>query len=452
MSAYCGGITHGNILYLNQVLENVWSFDFASSYPYIMTCFKLPQTPFRVISDEQYQIYKKNDSHAFLFHVKFTNVKSKYFNHFIPYYKMAAVQEDEKACIDNGRLSFIKGSFEMILTDYDFDMIKQCYDIEKIEIYQIWASYKDYLEPEILDFIITKYAHKTTLKHVKGQEAFYQKEKEELNSMYGISCQNILKTGIYLDLEDPDLWCVEGLDEEGDITEEFAEKKLKDMRRSYSTLFYPMACGVWITSIAKCNLFKNVIKLDEEVIYYDTDSIKGIGDNVFKVVEEYNKEVEENIRKSAEYNDIPIEKFKPYDINGHCHPIGYFENETLNEDTGELELYKKFKTLGAKKYMYQTADGVNHLTMSGVRKKAVEWLDFDTFCRGTELSYEATKKLLRLYEDNQQPFKYKDVDGNIYKCEWQHTIILQPTTFKIGQTDDLLALIAHEQGFMTDIL
>lgn len=465
VDAYTGGISHGNILFLNQTLTydeygGFWSYDFSSSYPYVMCCYKLPQTPFRIINKKQYELYKERDSHAFLLEVKFKNVKSKYFNHYIPTYKMAEVEEYEKMTVDNGRLSKINGTFKMVLTDYDFDMIQECYTIEETEIIRIWASAKDYLEPEIIDFIITKYEHKTTLKGVAGQEVFYQKEKEELNAMYGISSQNILKSAIEFhpelegqlddNGEEMESWIISGLDENGDMTDEFAEKKLSDMKESFSTLFFPMACGCWITAIARTNLFRNIIKLDRQVVYYDTDSIKGFGEEVKTVVAEYNKEVEERIQESAKANNIDISKYKPYDIKGICHPIGYFDNETYNHKTGKEELYRTFKTLGAKKYMYEDHDGVNHLTMSGVRKKAVDWLNFDTFEDGTTLSYEACEKLLRLYEDKQEPFYYKDIDGNIFRCKQRHSIILQPTTFKIGVTDDLLALAAYYNGYMQD--
>lgn len=471
MAAYTGGICHGNILYLNQTIKSythgrIWSYDFSSSYPYIMTCFKLPLCPFRQICEEQEKMYKKNDTHAILYHVRFKNVKSKYWNHFIPIYKMAKVEDRDKLIIDNGRLSKYEGTFEMFLTDYDFDMIKQTYYIEETEVIRMWASYKDYLEPEMVDFIITKYANKTKLKGVTSEdgsiEAFYQSEKEQINCMYGISCQNVLKQGIEFHPENEgkldkfglplDIWSINGLTQEGELEEDFAKEKLDDMKSSFSTLFFPMACGCWITSIAKCNLFKNVIKLDKNVLYYDTDSIKGFGDGVEAVVDEYNKEVEERIKASAEANNIDIEKYKPLDVNGVCHPIGYFDNETFNHKTGKDEPYLAFKTIGAKKYMYQTADGKNHLTMSGVRKQAVKALGFNTFRTGTEIGYRDADKLLRLYEDNQKPFTYTDVDGNIYKCTWRHTIILQPTTFKIGYTEYLHALQAQEDGFIIDYI
>ena len=441
-TAFAGGICHGNILYVNRVVENCWSFDFCSSYPYVLCCFKLPSTPFRRISYNQSLIYRKKDTHSILYHVKFTDLKSKYYNHYIPHYKMINIEGHE--VVDNGRLHSLTGTCEMILCDVDLDMIMECYDIGNIEYLTIFASYKTYLDKKMIEYIVTRYSDKTTLKNVEGDtpeeteqiERFYQKQKQELNAIFGISSQNILKNGIEIDTETEDIWST------ADFTEEFIQSKLDDLKKSYSTLFFPMI-GAFICAIARTNLFKNIIKLDKDVVYYDTDSIKGKGDKVYKIVEDYNKVVEELLIRSSKYTGISLDKYKPLDKNGVCHPLGYFENETPDG-----HLYKKLKTLGAKKYMYEDWKGEKHLTMSGVRKGAVDYLDFDTFCNGTVLSYKATEKLLRLYNDNQPSFQYTDIDGNLYTCHQKHSIILQPTTFEIGQTDVFLELIAEMQGYI----
>ena len=66
------------------------------------------------------------------------------------------------------------------------------------------------------------------------------------------------------------------------------------------------------------------------------------------------------------------------------------------------------------------------------------------------LSYEATGKLIRYYNDDQPSFEYTDNEGNIYKCNQKHTIILQPTTFKIGQKEEFLRLIADYEGYISE--
>lgn len=76
--------------------------------------------------------------------------------------------------------------------------------------------------------------------------------------------------------------------------------------------------------------------------------------------ERYNKEIERRENMRADMLGIPRDKFCPKDKYGIPHRLGIFD------DDGQ---YKKFKTLGAKKYCYVNNDDELHMTVSGVRKK-----------------------------------------------------------------------------------
>ena len=52
------------------------------------------------------------------------------------------------------------------------------------------------------------------------------------------------------------------------------ERILKELEKEKKQCFLSFAWGVWVTAHARCNLLENVIKLDEFVIYCDTDSLK----------------------------------------------------------------------------------------------------------------------------------------------------------------------------------
>ena len=47
VKAFQGGYTHANYFYTDMVLKNVKSFDFTSSYPYVMVTHKYPSTEFK---------------------------------------------------------------------------------------------------------------------------------------------------------------------------------------------------------------------------------------------------------------------------------------------------------------------------------------------------------------------------------------------------------------------
>lgn len=436
MTAFQGGISHGNVLYIGQILKDVWSFDFCSSYPYTLCCFEYPCGAFHLIHNKMVEKYKK--THALLYHVRFKNLRSKYYNHYIPFSKLTNIDTVDR-CVDNGRLVYLNGSCEMIITDIDLELIKECYDCE-VEYIRVWAATKKRLRKEVVEFILKRYSGKTTLKGVSGQEVFYMKMKQEVNAIFGMSCTNPLKSGIFLSGPDQDEWNAHPSDDF-----DFIRKTLDDMKKSYSTLFYPMAIGCWCTAYARRNLWKAVMKLDSDVAYYDTDSIKGTGEAVYQVVEEYNKEVDQILMDTSEALELPIELFRPEDPKGIEHPLGYFENET------EKGLFQKMKVLGAKKYYYVDHKGKNHLTMAGVRKAAVKYISIDEFENGFKFGYKETGKLIHFYNNHQPDFTYKDIDGNMYTCKQKHSIILQPTTFTIGMTEEFLKLILkYKEGYIED--
>ena len=80
--------------------------------------------------------------------------------------------------------------------------------------------------------------------------------------------------------------------------------------------FLSFAWGVWVTAHARNNLLENVIKLDDHVIYCDTDSIKVInkGFNA-DIINDYNKQVEEKIKNDSIELFDEIEKAHPDVMN-----------------------------------------------------------------------------------------------------------------------------------------
>ena len=445
ISAFQGGITHANALYSNRVLHDVWSYDEASAYPFALVAFKYPSEQFFPIRESQIEQLK--DTHALMFHVKLTNVKSKLYNHYLSKSKCYKFEKGTNGAIDNGRIVAC-ASCELICTDVDMEMIKLSYDAE-IEYKAIYASYKKYLDKRVIMFILNAYKNKTELKNKaetdETTKAFYMKEKQKNNCMFGLSATNPLKSGIEFDA-DTNTWTAHDL---GDIVTDkdgnemrFIDKKLNEMKRSYSTLL-PYSTGVWCTAYARRALWSNIAKLDGQVAYYDTDSIKGIGD-IGDVIDEYNKTVLERLETSARENNIDISYFMPCDDKGNKRPLGVFECETTKGN------YTEFKTLGAKKYCYRDNKGL-HLTVSGVRKSAISQItDIEQFKKGLVFDYEHAQKLTHYYMDAQQPFTYTDKDGNRYHSKQRHSIVLQPTTYSLGITDEYETYIEMLMGILPD--
>lgn len=407
--------------------------------------FKYPSEDFFPIREKEIDKYK--DTHALLYHVKLTNVRSKLYNHYLSKSKVYNLVKGKYGAVDNGRIVACE-SCDLVCTDVDLDMIKLSYECT-ITYLSIFASFKRYLDKRVLMFILNAYKNKTQLKNKAKTDAlindFYMKEKQKLNAIFGISCTSPLKHGIEYDTLSNE-WNAHKID---DIVKDkdgndirFIDKILTDMKHSYSTLL-PYYVGVWCTSFSRMALWSNIAKLDSKVAYYDTDCIKGVED-IGTVIQEYNKTVIERLKKSATDNNIDISYYMPLDDKGNPRPLGVFEKET--DDTG----YKKFKTMGAKKYIYEDNDGL-HLTVSGVRKQAVSQLtDISQFDKGLIFDYEHAKKLTHYYIDNQKPFTYTDCQGNKYHSTQKHSIVLQPTTYKLGITDEYEQFIESLIGIIPD--
>ena len=417
MAAFQGGYTHANMLNANEIIDEVISEDETSAYPW--TFFeKFPRTPFLFISYDDY-LEKDPEKYAFLFKVKIYDATSKYYNNYISYSRCESV--DEKSLVyDNGRIAKCK-KIELWCTDVDLDIIKKCYKYKKIVYEEIYFSEKYYLDLRVLQFVLELYGNKTKLKGVKAKEDLYKKSKGYINSLYGMSVTNPLKNSAEYD----NGWSKK------ELNSEFVNEVIQNAKSSYSTLFF-YAVGVWVTAYARRNLFMTLIKLDEDVIYCDTDSIKYVG-NHNDIFQEYNRNVYKHYKEICEvFPKIKLEMFMPKDKFGIKHPLGMFEIDGK---------YKQFITLGAKKYCYVDDKGL-HITVSGVSKKGAAALkSIKDFKKGFVWDYKHSGKLAHFYNDEQEQATIIDADGNEYENKYLHGVILQPTTYKLGQTDEYLALI-----------
>ena len=249
MESFAGGLTHGNILNsmtVWRVGENCQSLSHAdetSAYPTMLLAYKYPSEPFWSFDPDIYDLGEFKKSHCFIFKVTFTNLKSKYYNHYISINKM---YECTGAVVkDNGRLVSCSGSVTMYLTNIDLEIIEDAYTFDEEEYNHIWASRAQYLDKRVLLFILEQYENKTKLKGYKAEDpeeqnyydTLYMNSKAILNGIFGMSCTNALKSGVTYNQKGNN-W------EVPDITFDYIEKKIGEMEKSYSIiLFY--AVGVF---------------------------------------------------------------------------------------------------------------------------------------------------------------------------------------------------------------
>ena len=418
--AFLGGYTHANWIYADEVLKNVDSYDIASSYPYVLVTQKYPNNEFKPC-----KIRKREDMSkrlAYLLVVKFTNVKSKYFNNFISASKCRNLKG---AKYDNGRL-ISAAEFEITLTDIDFYFYLDTYECD-YEILECYYSSMSYLPKTLIEFILDKYVGKTELKGVDGKEMEYGRIKGMYNSIYGMSVTNNIRDDVIYD-DSTGIWSEVPLDNETIIKKLESEKKKS---------FLSFAYGVWVTAYSRDNLLRRVIANDDYVVYCDTDSCKlveGYDKNVFI---EYNKQVEDRINFVCRVLKLNVNKYAPSDIKGNKHMMGLFEKECN---------YDEFITQGAKKYAY-IIDGKIHITVAGIPKQGAKALNsLDDFRDDFVFNYSDTNKNLIMYTEEQSPIEVEDYLGLKYIITDKSGCCILPNTYKLSKSLDYANLISDDSS------
>ena len=428
--AFAGGYTHSNWIYTNDILENVDSWDFTSSYPYVMVTHKFPMSKF--IKGNLKRIEDMKDFSAWLVRVEFKNIESKYYNNFISQNKALEIEDGE---YDNGRIIRAK-RVQIIVTDVDLKIIADTYKFDSYKILESYHSKYDYLPKDFINFILDKYVAKTELKGVPGMEVNYAKEKNLFNSLYGMAVTNTIREKV--EFTEQGYWVELPLTNE-EILTGLQNEELKG--------FLSFAWGVWVTAYARNNLIRNIIQLDDFQIYADTDSIKVLPGYDKSVIDNYNAFVENKIRAVSKRLDIPYERFAPkgkllgvFDFDGH---------------------YEEFITQGAKKYAYtkyvsndklkkdsnvikkgKEKSLVLEITVAGVPKQGANALKtLDDFRDGLIFDHSVTNKNMVCYVENQQSCTLTDYNGQSLKIKDKSGVCILPITYELGKSEEYCELV-----------
>ncbi|MBO7183049.1 MAG: hypothetical protein J6V49_02840 [Bacteroidales bacterium] len=414
-SAFRGGNTHANRFYVDCILDNVTSVDISSSYPSQQVNKKFPVGVWKERHDLSIsQLDKRIELGAavimrvYLYDVELRNpyVPIPY----IPIAKCIRVKYPDDyrrgLCVDNGRI--IQADFlEMCITDIDYRLIVSMYNF-RMEIQELWSNWYDFLPLPIRSCNLDYFRQKTMLKGIAGQELYYLKNKELLNSIYGMSVQDPVKRTISF----ADLKYIEDDTKSG---EELYNTKRKNAFTQY-------CFGVWTTAHARESLQAGIDICGDSIVYVDTDSCKYLGSADFS---KYNNDRIAECKASGAFADDP---------HGVTHYLGVYETDGV---------YKRFVTQGAKKYAYEDQAGKLHITVSGVSKKrGAEELTrrggLEAFKPG--FIFHDSGKTESVYNDNKKPV-ITNVDGHLITIT--RNVVIRETTYTLGY---------DSQGFYADLL
>lgn len=435
MEAGRGGNTHANRYMSGRIWHEVDSFDVSSSYPSQMFLRKFPVSKFTPYGDIESMTELDNllSEYACLFRVIFTGLEVRD-NIGMPYIAISkATARSKHVTLDNGRvLSVInredrendRGYIALTLTDIDFKIIKEQYTWDEISISDFHIATYGYLPDALLSQVMSYFKAKTELKdkikeaEERGDEEeaanlayLYAKSKNRLNGIFGMCYTNPVHNVI-------------SINEDGEWIEDAPEigAALKKYWKSRNS-FLVYAWGVWITAWARRHLedLFNALGQDK-VIYGDTDSGKAVDVDISKI-DELNAKVKALADKRGAYCDY----------NGTRYYMGVYEHENKVP-------IAKFKTLGAKKYVYEDEKGL-HVTISGVSKKlgAKELGSIDNFVPG--FIFKEAGGLTLYYNEAEQGIHQITVDGCTMTTA--SNIGMVDSTYEIGITREYAELIGY---------
>jgi hypothetical protein len=199
------------------------------------------------------------------------------------------------------------------------------------------------------------------------------------------------------------------------------EEQIEKYYRSRNS-FLSYQHGVWVTAHARKRLRDMLQVVGRDVVYCDTDSVKCLNGHQGDF-EKKNKELIKEAKAAGAFAE---------DKNGNVQYMGVWEHETKDEK------YFEFKTLGAKKYVYQQGKHVVS-TIAGVNKKIgsafFEKNGLDALANGTRLKDSGH---LTAY-NNDDEIHIININGE--DIETASNVAIVDNTYTIGVTSEYLDLL-----------
>ena len=437
--AFTAGFTHANFMTANETWEHVSSKDLTSSYPTVMICEKFPMSRgqwVKVHNIMQIENMSAKDYYC-VFNIRLKGLKEKpeIPDHYISLSKC-------KGCInykvDNGRL-ISADQIETTITSDDWAIIKCCYDYKEIELGKCIRYQVNYLPRVFVQCVIDFYNKKSTLKSVPGEESNYALFKSMLNSCFGMCVTDIISDEVCYE----DEWITNDADGEGCI-EEYNKSRNR-------FLYYPW--GIAICSKSRRRLWEEaILPLGQDYLYSDTDSCYYLhGEKYEEHFEEMNKNITEKIKRACHFNKLNFEETQPKNAKGEVQPIGVCDDNVKGIEAD----YRRFKTLGAKRYMceYMDTDGLHiSTTIAGASKKlagsyiADQNNPFEFFTNRMSIDKDHSGRLIHRHIDEAYSYTIKDYTGKEYSGEELSGIHMEASEYNLSISKIFMELLNHKEN------
>lgn len=410
-SAFWGGDTHANRYYTGRKLEHVKSADKASAYPAAQCTNLFPVTPF--VNEEPSVARLKYDlrcRRACVMRIALYGLRQKYSWWGFPYISFSKCDTCANPVLDNGRV--LSADYAVLAcTDIDFDIICKEYEFTGMRVFQLYSAKYGRLPDKLTDVVKKYYYAKTELKGVKGQELYYTKSKNKLNSVYGMTAQKPIHGEVIYD----GVTFHETAVDESELDEE--------LQKAYKGAFLPYQWAVWTTAHVRRSLKDLQWACGRQGVYCDTDCVKYVGTVDFRSI---NKELKRKARAAKAWATDP---------KGVTHYMGVFEQE---------DEYAEFMTWGAKKYATSYRKGGKiTTTIAGVNKRigGLElqlWGGFDAFKPGFVFHLAGGADLVYNDAPDVEPL---EIDG--HRLEISKNVANMDGDYTLGITAEYAKLLGY---------
>lgn len=317
-SLYKGGFYYTNDKFFNRKVANVNCYDIHSSHIGLMARKRYPCQTFTQAqsADEAVDII---NSHRYCWHGQFKFTKLQYKVDFpIDLSNFGFADEHEQCC------------WYLNLTNVDMEWFKQVFTWGDVDVLMLYYSKDNYLPVEYLQMVNDLYEDKQAQKKGTFAKEIY-KFRAELP--FGQPIKRVIYDTKAIYDEKTNSFDVVDDKESEETAFEILQKKL--IKRGL-----PMYIGLWTIAYSRLEFVSVLLKIGlENVVYGDTDSVKFLGFDGIKIIEEHNKTID------AEFRKVSINR----------------QNFQFNKELGrwgDEGIVDYFKSIGNKWYLTSKGDDI----------------------------------------------------------------------------------------------
>lgn len=338
-----GGDTHGTRWRAGQICRDCNSYDLKSAHPSQQILWSFPagkpiDLPDRTGEEHLRRLIAAGFGWVGELCIVNPQVRPECPNPVIPVSKCRDILKARG--YDNGRLMGADACF-VYADSNDYQRIREAYTYDRLEAVSGFTFYLKYLPNSFRGAVLGFFEKK---ENAAGFERSFAKIC--VNTIFGAAAQKRVRDEYKLTITDDSLTYEK---------EKWQEKIEKEDVFKCQKNRLPFLWGLWTSSLTRLALF-NLQKAVgwENVIYWDTDSVKFQGKKKEEVVV-YNDRI---IRQCKKRGAVVLKRGEPV-------YIGIAEDEHPGDEYG----YREFVFLHAKCYAARTADGNVEVTISGVQKE-----------------------------------------------------------------------------------